>query len=356
MRLTTRIILLIALATALPARAQSPLFDFHSAFWINLHHYLHALARPRGLQDALPGPATEAEREAWAAAVAVYRERYGKRSLLFDEELVRVKLALIAAESREPNGLPEAMRTALASAAPVYRRHFWPAHDASNRRTIADAGQLVARHGHAIATRLAASYGAMWPSPALRVDFVPDAGPPGNAYTTNDPTHITIAAVDSRHSGLHLLELLFHEASHGWDATLMREVAAAASEQKVRAPRDLWHALLFYNAGAITTDVLATAGVSDYQMYADKEGLFTRPWPFRPAIAKHWSAFLAGRITRHEAIGRIVNEVKTPPKEEWPRSRNPPASADEGAPVDLSSGFGSSITCHSSRRLPCFLH
>ena len=94
----------------------------------------------------------------------------------------------------------------------------------------------------------------------------------------------------------------------------MKEVDAAATQQTARVRRDLWHALLFYNAGSITTDVLGGAGVKDYQMYADKEGLFTRAWPFRPAIAKHWSLFLSGNIARQEAISRIVADVSAPLK------------------------------------------
>jgi hypothetical protein len=55
------------------------------------------------------------------------------------------------------------------------------------------------------------------------------------------------------------LELLFHEASHGWDAVLMKEVSAAAERLDRQAPRELWHVLLFFNAGFITADVLAAA-------------------------------------------------------------------------------------------------
>jgi hypothetical protein len=151
---------LTVLAAVWPAVAQPPLFDFHNAFWMNLHHYLHATSRPGGLKQALPAEATASERDAWSGAVATYGKQYGRRSLLFDEELVRVKLVLAAAESREPlaaAGLPEAMHAALVSAAPVYRRHLWPAHDAANRQAIAAAGQLVERHGRAIAARLSAS-------------------------------------------------------------------------------------------------------------------------------------------------------------------------------------------------------
>ena len=300
----------IAIAGA-PAGAQAPFFDFHSAFWVNLHHYLHALSRSGGpLNESLPDSATASEREIWTAAVASYRERFGKRSLLFDDELVTANLELMRLESSATLSatVPASMRTVLTSAAPIYRAHVWSAHDKANRATIAAAQDLVAKYGATIAPRLAASFDSTWPSQPIRVDVVHDAGPPGNAYTVSEPTHITMAASDPRYRGIDLLEILFHEASHRWDATLMREVDEAAKPLNRRPPRDLWHALLFFNAGAITSETLAAAGIRDYQMYADKQKLFGRVWQIRPAIARHWPAFLAGTITRKEAIARIVRE------------------------------------------------
>ena len=287
------------------------MFDFHSAFWVNLHHYLHALARSSGpLKQSLPDAATAREREAWSAAVASYRDRFGKRSLLFDDELVNANQELMRLESSDTlsASIPESMRTVLTSAAPIYRAHVWSAHDNANRAAIAEARGLVATYGAAIAPRLAASFGSTWPAQPIRVDIVHDAGPPGNAYTVSEPTHITMAASDPRYRGIAVLEILFHEASHRWDATLMNEVAAAAKQHDVRPPRDLWHALLFFNAGAITADALAAAGIRDYQMYADKQQLFGRVWQMRPAIARHWPAFLAGTLSRQDAIARIVRE------------------------------------------------
>jgi hypothetical protein len=304
------------LACATPAHAQAPLFDLHSGFWINLHHYLHALGRSNSpLSEPLPEAATPAERDRWTAIVAKYQDLYGKRRLLFDDELVKAKLALAAAESRPALGdgavLP-AMQGALEAAAPIYRKYVWAAHDRANQRTISEARALLKQYGAPIAARLAASYDTTWPAQAIRIDFVYNAGPPGNAYTTNDPTHITIAQ-DPRHSGLALLEIMFHEASHGWDGLLMKEVDEAARDLKVKPPRDLWHALLFVNAGTITAEALAKAGTPNYEMYVDKEKLFAWMGPWRAPVAKHWPAFLAGTIGRREAITRIVRDLTPAP-------------------------------------------
>ena len=198
----------------------------------------------------------------------------------------------------------------LESAAPIYRRHLWSAHDRENRRFIASLAPLIERHGAAIAKPLAASFDAKWPARPIPVDVVYDAGPPGNAHTTSDPAHITIGAGDRRYQDLAALEVVFHEASHVWDMVLMKGVNEAAARLGVRAPRDLWHALLFFNAGVITADVLGAAGTPDYRLYADVEGMFDRAYKgWRPAIQKHWPEFLAGRLSRDAAITEILLEI-----------------------------------------------
>jgi hypothetical protein len=308
---TLACVLLVAQSTGAQAR-QPELFDLQSTFWMNLHHYLHALARPAGaLKEAIPASADAEERQRWAEAVNHYKSQYGKRSLLFDDELVRIKQALIIAGSSDDlrdAALAPGHRAMLEAAAPIYRKHWWMDHNAANQRFITALQPLLKQHGRAIASRLAASFDAAWPAMPIRVDVVHDAGPPGNAYTISEPTLITIGASDRRHRGLAALELVFHEASHRWDAVLMKDVSDVARGLKLRAPPGLWHGLLFYNAGVITKDVLAMAGVADYEMYMLAQRTFDFPG-WHQAIARHWPSFLAGGISRREAILRILRDL-----------------------------------------------
>jgi hypothetical protein len=310
------IVLVVLLTNADVAGAQS-LFDFHSGFWVNLHHYLHALVRTsEPLVEDLPASATAAEREAWSEAVDFYRTRFGKRNLLFDAILVTIKQQLIEADtlgnaadplSSLTGATAAAHRRALERAAPIYRKYRWAEHDAANKQFIATLQELLAKHGAAIAERLAGSYDDVWPANGIRADVVRDAGPPGNAYTTNvpRPTHITIGA---QGHGDTALELIFHEASHHWDQRLMKAVGDAADRLKVAAPRNLWHALLFYNAGQITADTLAAAGRRDYVMMMVNQKIFDAPG-WHAAISRHWPGFLSGEISRDEAILRILRDL-----------------------------------------------
>lgn len=311
MRILTLACVLLVAQPAAP-HAQTPLFDFHSAFWMNLHHYLHALARPNEpLLDALLVDATAEERKQWSAAVDYYRVHYGKGSLLFNGELRRIGQELVTAGSslslREAK-LSPADRDLLEAAASIYRRYRWPQHDIANKRFIANVEELIAKHGAAIASRLAGTYDAEWPSEGIHVDVVPDAGPPGNAYTISMPTRIAIAASDPRHSGHRALELVFHEASHRWDSVLIDQVRDVGRRLKLRAPGGLWHGLLFYNAGAIVTEALAQAGVRDYEMYMFAERTFNFPG-WHDAIRTHWPRYLSGGASRAQVIEAILRDL-----------------------------------------------
>ena len=302
-----------ALALLVPMQ-QPTLFVFHSAFWMNLHHYLQALGRAsEPLVEDLPATATAAERAQWASAVEFYRTRYGRRSLLFDESLLEIKQTLIAADDAALSPTVAAKltpehRQVLERVAPIYRRHVWPEHDRRNHQYIESLQPLIRQYGQAIADRLARSYDSRWPEGGLRVDMVRDAGPPGNAYTTNvpHPTHITIGADFLGHTSL---ESVFHEASHHWDQQLMTVVQDAARRAETKAPPDLWHALLFFNTGQITTDALAAAGVRDYVQMMVKQPIFARPG-WHDAISRHWPLFLAGQISRDEAVLRVLRDLQ----------------------------------------------
>ncbi|HUE86055.1 MAG TPA: hypothetical protein VMO26_08255 [Vicinamibacterales bacterium] len=225
--------------------------------------------------------------------------------------MVRIRQELVTAgssDSLQDATLAPEHRKTLETVAPIYRKHWWADHEAENQRFIGAVQDLVKRHGTAIAGRLTASFDTTWPVQPVRVDVVRDAGPPGNAYTISEPTLIAIGAGDPRHRGLAALELVFHEASHRWDSVLMKNVSDVARDLKIRAPGGLWHGLLFYNAGAITTDALTKAGVGGYEMYMLAQKTFDFPG-WHQAIARHWPAFLAGDISRNEAIARILRDL-----------------------------------------------
>jgi hypothetical protein len=290
----------------------APLFELRSGFWINLHHFLRGEAR-RGVQvpPAVGGPLTAEERRAWEGSLAIYK-RLAERDLLFDDGMVKIKDALVTAAGAtdlQRSGLAPDLVAALETAAPVYRAHWWPKHDADNRAWIAAVTPRLERFGPGIAERLTRAYRVEWPAAPFPVDVTVEAGPFG-AYTTIDPSHTTLSSVDPREQGEMGLETLFHEASHGLNARLAEHVAEAATDRGRPAPENLWHALLFYTVGDATRKTLATEGISGYVPYAERNGLYDRGWQaYRKALERAWQPYLDGKTDYESALRAVIDAL-----------------------------------------------
>jgi hypothetical protein len=298
----------VACASATAPRApERPLFAFQSHFWLNLHHFARSVGR------GMPTPAAElsaAERSTWDDGVAFYRDRYSQRGLLGDSGMIEIKEALRAVEGTTSLGAapvdPE-LKATLERLAPVYRAHWWPAHDAANRSWIDAMQPLLSRHGADLSRRIAASYGRTWPDTPVAVDLSVTAGAVG-AYTTVEPTHVMIASTDDGYRGLAGLEMLFHEASHGWGIELINAIGKASAARQKTVPPGLWHAVLFYNAGELTRRTLLEDGVSDYMAYAVQHNLYPNLCGdgCRELIAKHWDPHLESKASLEEALDALV--------------------------------------------------
>lgn len=310
-------------------RAETQRFSLHSDPWINLHHFLYEWAR--NASERQPGDRRRAvdvierariaeldgrERQAWERALALYRERWIARDLVDDEELVDLRdaLAEIACAAGGPDRIPAGTREALTDAMPVYRRHWWRGHHASNQQRIDEIVAGLKEHERVVTERMAEAYGGRWSPERIRVDLSAYVSWSG-AYTTNDPDHITITSTTSPHiTGLNALEMLFHEASH---STFLEEPFLAELEATFRAhgaevPDGLDHVLQFVTAAELLRSRLGGEELRSFQPYAVRSGMYERNRTRaeqRVLVEKHWLPFLAGQITRKEALNRIATEL-----------------------------------------------
>jgi hypothetical protein len=133
---------------------EQPPFAVYSAFWPNLHHVLWAEAWARRPSSSKPSPAGSLpepltanlaadERGAWEGAVAYYDREIADLHPLFEMGPIRKLLTTVKGEL-PMTGLKPAHRQALAAAAPVYRKYWWPVHDRANRAWMADPMSKVA--------------------------------------------------------------------------------------------------------------------------------------------------------------------------------------------------------------------
>jgi hypothetical protein len=307
---------------------------------VNLHHFVYQWARQeaarpaqqsppvvdvpeRGQVDALSPP----DQHTWRATLDRYQRQVILRDLAFDPVLKTLRYRLIRMDGGEAEASPVLVSDvmgALRAVMPVYRAHWWKAHDGANRRWIAQILSLMPDAEAWLATRLAQVYGGPWSAEPSRVDLTAYASWHG-AYTTGaqapEPPHITISSTDPANQDGGALEILFHEASHviasrigprGPEGPLAAALAAAYRARHETPPADLGHVIIFYSVGELVRQHLHARGRPGYEPYADRQGLYARSlaWTaYRQALVQHWQPYLDGTIDRTTALQHLVEEL-----------------------------------------------
>jgi hypothetical protein len=332
-------------ASAVPCRAQQvdsvygplPVFEFHSGFWVNLHHFLYHEARARRLAAAKqPVPSdpslTPAEQKTWNDAVSYYLAHYAGMDLLINIDLILLKNQIEDFEDcdeltgrKKPRcdaGLPGAVGPILDSVAPIYRAHWWADQDRANRRWVARVAPLVREQGLGLSERLADIYQTRWPGEKIRVDICAFANSVG-AYTTLDPLRVTIASTDPHNQGTEALEVLFHEASHGIATPVENAISRECKQREKPIPRDLWHALIIYTTGQVLSPIFndpsPPKGAGDASPQQPKPGavpndlqdlLSQRGWDqYHLLLLIYWQPYLEGKVSFEDAIAHLVSAV-----------------------------------------------
>ena len=309
------------------SRTPLPVFEFHSGFWLNLHHTLYYQARQQrtaGAASVLAASSlSPAEQKAWDAAVSFYAQTYAGKDLLVALDLVLIKNQLgdfetcddIAGLKKKTcdAGLPKKLTEVLTGAAAVYRTHLWAEHDRANRRWISSVAPLVRRSGIDLSHRLAEIYQTDWPQDRIRVDVSVYSNSAG-AYTTLDPLRLTVSSTDPRNQGPEALEILFHEASHGISDNVQNAIMRECRQRDKPVPRDLWHALLFYTTGEVIRpavfDSEQGAPKTSYVPYAVKEGLYKRGWQdYLRVLTEYWQPYLDGKQSFDDAVAHMVSAL-----------------------------------------------
>lgn len=278
-------------------------FQFHSSFWPNLEHFLYQQARLRhhaaspavAAAVADTGFLSPSDRATWNSILAYYDSALASRAIDFDSMLIDVNYALADSDLTK---VPTAIRAALTRAAPIYRHYFWPRHDSANRAWIAAMQAELSAHGQALTVALTRVYHVQLPKPPIRVEVVAYANWAG-AYTTLDPTLITMSSLYVNHRGSLGLEQLVHETSHA----MMDSVDAVL--RSLPDSRNVEHAIIFFTAGE-----LVRREIPAHEPFAEVRGLWT---PGESPLAKYyttvvptWREYLAGGRSFHDALTALA--------------------------------------------------
>lgn len=315
------------------ATLASPVFEFHSGFWVNLHHFLYLQGRlERARADGVSGDAkiaapydspasvdgmTAEERRAWQAAVQTYADSWSSRDLLLSNQMVLINDRLAELEdcpelagrsaAECTSGIVPELVTALDEAAPIYRQRWWPEQDRMNRAWIAAQVPPLRSMGEEMAGRLADIYQSRWPA-RIYVDVVGFAGGEG-AYTSIMPPHLMISSQDRRNAGTAGFEVLFYEASHVIAGGIEYTIGQECRRLEKPIPRNLWNAVLLFTASEVVRRNWPDAASAEAKS-SSTTGVINRGWAdYVPLLEEDWQAYLNGRVDMDAAILHIVRSI-----------------------------------------------
>jgi hypothetical protein len=313
-----------------------PAFEFHSGFWVNLHHFLYLQARIQSHELTRVGaaatnysaqaatlPADAPGAADWARAVNYYVKTFASRDLWIDLGMGMINDRLgemdrcpdLSGKSSPScaSGLRPEMIDVLERAAIVYRVQWWPAHDEKNRVWIEAQAPQVREMGARLAEPLADVYRANWPAQPIRVDLVYYAGPFGS-YTTLDPVHVMLSSADPSNQGPLGFELLFYEGSHAISGSVEDAIVRECHVRGIPIPRDLWHALLFYTTAKMIGRVAPATPKANSSNEIDSAlshnysaGLTARGWQgYQLVLEVYWQEYLDGKAGFDHALTAVV--------------------------------------------------
>lgn len=328
MRLTS-ILLLFAAAvmgctpdtTPVPAERAAVLasgpFRVYNDFDTNLHDFLYWHGQrfpPADTVNACLQGAKPDDRANWDAAVDWYVAHISRRHHRTDPVILAIRhrnANLADAPTADSDTLRRTLDL-LEAAAPVYSACWWNDHRARNQAWIDRLESLLEVYADSLTRRITGSLGLSF-STVVPVDVVGYASWSG-ANTIADPDHILMSSVNEGYRGYHSLEMVFHEVSHtliGGDygpvVEALEDAARKRTGREIRIPRDLWHPILFYTAGFHTADLLAAAGVTDFEMYMmEGRGVYSEAHPY---LIEHWRPYLEGRIDLETAADDLMEAL-----------------------------------------------
>jgi hypothetical protein len=332
----------ISLPNRIAPSVTLPAFEFHSGFWVNLHHFLYLQARIQSHELTRVGaasanyaaqaatlPANAPGTADWARAVDYYVKTFASRDLWIDLGMGMINDRLgemdrcpdLSGRSSPScaSGLRPEMIDVLERAANVYRVQWWAAHDGKNRIWIEAMAPQVREMGARLAEPLSDIYRTPWPAQPIRVDLVYYAGAFGS-YTTLDPVHIMLSSADASSQGPSGFELLFYEGSHAIGGSVEDAIVRDCHVRGIPIPRDLWHALLFYTTakmiGRTEAEAPKAAGAHAFNS-ADAAlshnyaaGLADRGWQgYERVLEIYWQGYLDGKIGFDSAITAVLGNL-----------------------------------------------
>ncbi len=300
-------------------------FDFSINFWVNMHHFLYQesylhLNHDSSLvtRDFLQ-KLNSKEVALFDSTVAFYEHEIHDKHFFFSDHMNAVsnlltnsKRQLSHSENPDINLLIKQLR----NFKKIYHKYLWPQHYVQNKRVLDKNVALIKVLEMPMSSSLSSLFHRNWQAAKIKVNISAYGALIRSSlrnvpYTNLNPTLITMTSSDYllEQNGL-WLELLFHEASHHLvfynEGLITETIAKVSQEQKLKAPRGLWHAYLFYISGRVTQEKLKDHSYEVNQLYMERFQVFSTLYP----SLKKLDQYIVGNKSLKEVTLEILKEIK----------------------------------------------
>ncbi len=305
--------------------AETTYFEFHSNFWVNLHHFLYEKAsneqkgkleedrlafEETGEKEAISNLSPK-DQEILEKAISYYRD------YMISQSLFRKLPSLTYALSQEgetivaKGEISPSLADALNLVAGPYRQHIWPVHDDYNKKVLSLHLDKIRKMEPSVISKMEELSLNEFPnSEKVRIDLSAYASWSG-AYTITDPFfNIYISSLDPTSDASEFIETVFHESTHllfRYGSPFRELSYNTAQELKVEQPRSFWHACLFYLCGKVVQQELQQFGI-EHELVMDTKNIFSKvsTTTFRDSF----DLYISGELSAKEALVTILNDLK----------------------------------------------
>ncbi len=304
---------------------ESRYFEFHSDFWINLHHFLFQQAKGDQVahlkedgnlildigEESVFQLLSADERKILNTSVQYYQDHLTDKTLLFG--LADLRLWLQNQDIQRPitdTTFTKEYSQILNDFSSIYKSRFWEIHDGHNNKILDEHFLNVNEMEVRIIEKLIRLVGYAWPDSKIRVDLSAYASWAG-AYSQNKPNfNIIISTLDPFSNQSAFIETVFHEGAHilfNRESKFRTEIFNMSNEMDIKFPRGLWHASQFYLCGRLVQDELEKKNIN-HELIMDVKNIFSdyNTVIFRSALESYYR----NDTDLMNTVKALLNELK----------------------------------------------
>lgn len=259
-------------------------YSFHNNMLMNLHHFFYELASNRqknklkedgqvfneiGDSNRIKNLSQE-DRKLFNRGIEFYKENVIDKELLHSGKILKWLQCHNPNETIRDTTYSENFTEILNSLAPLYQTYFWESHKKENEALLNKYIELLRKTEDQVIEKMESLSGLIWQG-KVRVDLT-TYGNWASAYSPADD-NIVISSIDPLMNSSLFMEFTFHESSHllfTRASPFRKALFAKSKELGIKAPRQLWHAAMFYLSGLATKEALENQGLSHKLIMKEK--------------------------------------------------------------------------------------